>query len=114
MPKIEIDEAEYLKLKADHEASEKDVADLTQVVLGIMGVLGLADENGKPIPELQEEEPEILGPCMKGIGSVLTDMTATKMPGPIGRKATERLAQKFHFIKLIPPILERRGAIKPE
>ncbi len=102
---ITIPKAEYDKMIADKKQADQDVKDLKEVVMGVMGVLGLA-ENGKPIPELFEEEPEIIGPCIKGITSVSQLMMTSKMP-VIGKKAEKELAEKFHFIKLIPPILKR-------
>lgn len=111
METVNIPKAEYDKLIADKKQADQDVNDLKEVVMGVMGVLGLA-ENGKPIPELFEEEPEIVGPCIKGITSVSTMMMKTKLPGPMGSRAEKELAQTFHFIKLIPPLLKRHMIIE--
>jgi hypothetical protein len=103
---MEVTEEEFERLTAENATYKKEVSDLRDVVIGVCNVLGLSDENGKVKQEVLSGEENVMPLVLKSASGIVSSMMLAKAPGMGARKEKE-LAEKFHFIKKLVPIIDK-------
>lgn len=113
LPTVEtITQQELDAILSENAEFKQDNETLKRVAFGIMKILNLVDENGKPKPELmtkdEEEKENVMPHILKGIGDTMALLTQASIP-VLGRSAKKKLAERFAFITEFIPIIEKHG-----
>ena len=97
-------EKENLELKTD-------INHFLKIIKGFLHVIGLANEKGQVHTKYLKSEEEggenPMPVILKSVGGVVSDMTTSQIPGRLGRRAKEKVAEKFSFIQDVEPLVEK-------
>lgn len=89
--------------------NEADVAELKNVVVSILQLLGIWDEKTNAVKaSIKSGDESYLPSILKGLGDVIALAGQAQIP-IIGKKAEARLVEKFHFLKNLIPIIEKHS-----
>lgn len=87
-----------------------DVAELRNVVISILKLLGIWDDKTNAVKAaIKSGEESYLPNILKGLGEVTMLAGQAQIP-VIGKKAEQKLVEKFHFLKNLIPIIEKHSA----
>jgi hypothetical protein len=101
-------ENEQLKrLIDDLKEGKKDINELKNCIMSLLGVLGLLNEAGTNIKEsIKTGEESYFKHILKALGETMALLGQAQIP-VIGKKAEAKLLEKFHFVKTIIPTIEK-------
>lgn len=108
--KIEVPKEQLEKLIEQNSEYEKEIKLMYEAVIGILDVLGLA-ENGKIKPEAFGENSNPLPELLKGGSKIMGLMFQSQVP-VIGKKSEEELKQKFAFFGPLMPVIKKYSQLK--
>jgi hypothetical protein len=86
---------------------KQDIVEIYDVVCQFMDVLGLMTKDKKQIlPEIASGEQKPIPVIMKSAMNLITLMGQAQVP-VLGKSAEKELAEKFHFIPRIVPMIKK-------
>ena len=103
------------RLMFENLVKEKLVAEaerkaLFGLALNICDVLGVLDENKKIRAGIVNGEDNVLKYVLGSLTGLMSDFATAQIPG-VGRKAKERIEQRFAFLKEIVPIIQKYAGV---
>lgn len=114
MPEITQEQlVEFEKIINENIELKKDIQASKGLIMGFLKLIGLSDGTAIHhkflLDESHEDYRSPMLPVINAMTSFATDAMKAKMPGLIGKKAEEKLKEKFQFVNEHYYLIEKYG-----